>query len=66
MKERNVYLEKYGGFRVGSLNKDMLDFEIDGVPQHEKLLDDINIIDIKPTVFAKTKGIHTIDSTKEM
>eukprot|EP00957_Ditylum_brightwellii_P075582 5744648-Ditylum_brightwellii.AAC.1 len=43
----------------------MLDFEIEGIPLHKKLLSNINIIDTKPAVFTKTKGIWIIEPTKE-
>eukprot|EP00957_Ditylum_brightwellii_P176742 13462039-Ditylum_brightwellii.AAC.1 len=57
LTEQNQYLSNYKDFRIGGIDKDLLDEKIDDSALHEKLELAGVIGDIAPTVFTKTKGI---------
>eukprot|EP00957_Ditylum_brightwellii_P005526 423245-Ditylum_brightwellii.AAC.1 len=64
LKEQNQYLSNYKDFRIGSIDKDLLDENIDDSTLHEKL-ELVGVIgNIMPTVFTKTKGIWQVETTK--
>eukprot|EP00957_Ditylum_brightwellii_P062210 4721101-Ditylum_brightwellii.AAC.1 len=64
LKEQNQYLSNYKDFRIGGIDKDLLEEKIDDSTLREKL-ELVGVVgDIMPTAFTKTKGIWQVETTK--
>eukprot|EP00957_Ditylum_brightwellii_P036668 2777477-Ditylum_brightwellii.AAC.1 len=56
-KEQNYFLQQFKDFCIRGLSEDVIDTKIGEQKAKDMLIDGVTIVDMKPTMFIKAKGI---------